>query len=317
MEIRDYKLGDEKYILDLFEKVFKKKLSESFWRWRFANNPENIMMIKLMWDGDQLAGHYALSPLQMIVGDKVILTALSMTTMTHPNYGGQGIFGTLAEALYNEQLQKNKLFSVWGFPNSNSHYGFIKNLQWENLEQIPFFSVSAEKIKDISGNIEWIRTFESSHENAYKKTTSDYVVKVNKTKKFLNWRYVDNPIFNYHIFSLKESEDCSWFVVTKSFPSPTKPGFIDIDLVEICLPPDLTIINQILGTIKTYYSKESIDKFNCWLPLNDKKHLLFEKAGFIPTSPVTYLGVRVMEKTAEPMADNSHWFYSLGDSDVY
>lgn len=105
MEIRDYKPGDEKQILKLFEYSFGKKLPEEYWHWRFIDNPQKQIMIKLMWDKEILAGHYAVSPIEMIVHGEKILTALSMTTMTHPDYIGKGIFTQLAK-LYIEMNQK-------------------------------------------------------------------------------------------------------------------------------------------------------------------------------------------------------------------
>ena len=96
MEIRNYSSGDEQKILELFSLVFKKEMSLDYWKWRFLDNPERMTMIKLMWDGDLLAGHYALSPMRLLIGDDVVLSGLSMTTMIHPKYFGKGIFTKLA-----------------------------------------------------------------------------------------------------------------------------------------------------------------------------------------------------------------------------
>ena len=128
MEIKAYKLGDELKIIELFEQSFGKKMSLEYWKWRFSDNPfTSNIFIDLMWDNDLLVGHYAVSPVEMILEDKKILTALSMTTMTHPQYGGKGIFSKLAENLY-KRLTEEGYTMVWGFPNNNSHYGFNKNL---------------------------------------------------------------------------------------------------------------------------------------------------------------------------------------------
>jgi hypothetical protein len=318
MEIRDYQAGDEQKILELFQFAFGKPLSEDVWQWRFANNPENKFMIKLMWDGDILAGHYAVSPLKMIVSGEEILTALSMTTMTHPDYGGRGIFGELAECLYNEEFQKNNLSAIWGFPNSNSHYGFLKNLKWKNLEQIPIFSFNTNRIKELPlSRVKVVSDFTQNHETAYKKITSDYEVKVNKTKEFLHWRFISNPIFNYTIFSATESEHCDWFAVAKLFPSFVQKGAYEVDIAELCFPADAGLLAELLFAIKTHFSDYNIIGINCWLPFDDTRHILLEKAGFSPTAPITYSGVRVMDGKYDIMYEPRAWYYSMGDSDVY
>jgi hypothetical protein len=318
MEIRDYQAGDEKKILELFHLAFKKTLSEDFWHWRFASNPENKFMIKLMWDGDVLAGHYAVSPLGMIVNEEKIMTALSMTTMTHPEYGGRGIFGELAECLYNEEYEKNKLMAIWGFPNSNSHYGFLKNLKWKNLEQIPIFNCNAIRIKETTlQNISVVTEFTQKHKTAYLKATSDYAVKVNKTIEFLHWRFISNPIYKYTIFSTTENQDYDWFAVVKLFPSFVQKGAYEIDIVEFCFPANAALLVELMFAIKNHFSAQNLISINCWMPFDDPKHILLEKIGFIPTAPITYSGVRVMDNKYSELYDPCSWHYSMGDSDVY
>ena len=93
-------------------------MSLDFWNWRFRENPfSDKEMISLMWDNDTLAGHYAVSPAAMIFDQQPALTALSMTTMTHPEYGGRGIFTQLANHLYDEIYREHQVKMVWGFPN--------------------------------------------------------------------------------------------------------------------------------------------------------------------------------------------------------
>ena len=55
-----------------------------------------------MFEEDKLIGHYAASPIELIIDGEKIKTALSMTTMTDPEFGGKGIFSKLASSLYRE-----------------------------------------------------------------------------------------------------------------------------------------------------------------------------------------------------------------------
>ena len=195
MEISDYKPGDEIHILKLFQITFGKSMPEDHWKWRFIDNPENKVMIKLMWQDDVLAGHYAASPIKLNVKNENILAALSMTTMTHPDYTGRGIFTDLAEDLYLDEAKNSGLKAILGFPNNNSHYGFIKNLKWKNLEQIPTFSIDVNKINKIKySSISVVSAFNSNHINAQQKSFSTYNIKVEKSLSYLTWRYLKNPI---------------------------------------------------------------------------------------------------------------------------
>jgi hypothetical protein len=315
MEIKDYQKGDENKILALFLEAFKKPMAMDYWRWRFADNPTKKIMIKLMWDNDVLAGHYAVSPLYMNVGGENVLSSLSMATMTHPNYAGRGIFSDLAENLYNEEANNKGLSSVWGYPNNNSHYAFIKNLKWVNLEQVPNFSLKIERLKKSSTElVKQTPSFQPNHVAAYKKSTSNFGVKVEKDVDYLNWRYIKNPSNKYQIFDYNEG-DLSYYAVIKLYPLSNSA--YEMDLVELCFPPNYELLLQLFNDILKYNGTISITKINSWIPLNHPLHIHMEKIGFVHDLPVTYSGVRVMNEKFNQMKNPVEWFYCMGDSDVY
>lgn len=320
MEISDFKEGDEKDILELFNKAFNKKLSLEYWKWRYRDNPTRKTMIKLMWDNGVLTGHYAVSPVEMIVENKVSLSALSMTTMTHPDYGGRGIFTTLAESLYSEIEEKYGVQSVWGFPNNNSHYGLIKNLKWKDLAVIPTLSIDLNNFTGKKNDsFEVKENFSKKNEEAVLSFYTNQTIAVNRTKEYLNWRYVQNPVNNYIIFE-KEQAGVNNFAVTKSFTSFDGTGRKEVDITEIFFPSDFPTLVSLITEIRDYYIKETgdnISKLNLWLPLRDRKHILFERMGFTNNEPITYFGIRGLTGNGSKMEDISKWLYSMGDSDIY
>ncbi len=318
MEIRDYSTGDEYKILELFTLVFKKEMSLDYWKWRFSDNPERMTMIKLMWDGDLLAGHYALFPVRLLIGDDLVLSGLSMTTMTHPKYFGKGIFPALAKALYDAQHRENQMVAVWGFPNANSHYGFIKNIQWRNIAAIPSFRIEAKKVR----KVETFQTlpckeFTAGHVEAYRKIASKFHIRVMKTEKYLSWRYLINPSNEYTLFSFTESSELEWFAVAKLFHSIDNKGYFEIDIVELCFPQDTHLLLDLFNAIIQHFSQFNLSYINCWMPLNDERHLATEKIGFILSQPVTYFGAKVLDERAHCMEEEKKWYFSMGDSDVY
>jgi len=325
MEIRDYSAGDEKAILELFELSFGKVMSPSYWTWRFLENPEKKLMIKLMWDEGKLVGHYAVSPVKLVYKDEEHLTALSMTTMTHPQYGGKGIFTTLAEALYQDIKLKHNVEAVWGFPNTNSHYGFIKNLGWRDLSIIPFFSLDLNDFKlNISSfdNIYLSEEFTQKHSDTFHDNLRlNNKISVCKSVQYLNWRYVDNPTFNYSIFSY-DTPEFTYYTVTKVIPSFTDKEAIEIDIVDSCLPKDYSLIHRLISNIISHYDslyKKQIIKINTWVPLNDPNFINFEKLGFKMQQPLTYFGLRSFGDNLrlEQLFSPNNWVYSMGDSDVF
>jgi hypothetical protein len=138
--IRDYEPGDETEIVALFERVFKKTMgpdeSLEHWRWEYLENPVGPRLIKLVWHEERLVGHYAVSPRCVVVDGEERLAALSLDTMTDPEYGRQGIFSASAEACYAD-MAKGGLAFVYGFPTRTSIRGISHSLKWTMVMPTP------------------------------------------------------------------------------------------------------------------------------------------------------------------------------------
>lgn len=310
MEIRSYKTGDEQQILELFELSFGKKMSKEYWNWRFLNNPfQEEPLIDLMWDADKLVGHYAVSPIDMFFDGKRVKTALSMTTMTHPEYGGRGIFSQLASCLYN-RLHDNGFSMVWGFPNNNSHYGFNKNLQWKNVAVQAIMNVSGGVVekKLTSESCVEIHRFDKVHADLLQ---GDETVRINKGPEFLNWRYFDNPSSDYRALMTADQSGLIIYKVISSFSDPTKN---EIDIMNFEFSNNLETLQNLISHI--YKNERSIVKFNLWDSIFSKNQLILEKFGFRIGAPITYLGCRVFDNSAAP-ADFRNWEINFGYSDVF
>lgn len=318
MEIQNYRPGDEHQILNLFELAFGRPMQLAYWEWRFNNNPAGKHMIKLMWEGKKLIGHYAVSPVFLSLENSKILSTLSMATMTHPKFGGMGIFGQLANALYEELENNLNVKAIWGYPNNNSHYGFIKNLKWFDLGQQSHLIVKAEKIKAESiQQIGTFLTFTDEHANLIITATSQFPVAVIRNKEYLNWRYVDNPTSVYDKFEYRQGNELIGFVVVKKYPSSVKPGIFDLYLTEIGFTKENAgLIKPFLTHIVSFYNQPEAT-INTWISLFDNRYIHFEKAGFQPGGKPTYIGVRPGDFYPDTLKDFRNWYLSYGDSDIY
>ncbi|MEI6522762.1 MAG: GNAT family N-acetyltransferase [Bacteroidota bacterium] len=317
MEIREYQKGDEIKIYELFESTFGKKISPDYWNWLFVENPTKLVMIKLMWDNDVLAGHYAVSPLFFSFNNEKILSALSLTTMTNPLYVGKGIFTTLADKLYKDFVKKEHLKSVWGFPNTNSHYAFIKNLKWQNLEVLPTLSLNIEKFKISSNNLfSDFNLFNEEHSKATHNVLSKYLVFSYRNSDYMNWRYTKHPLNKYDFFE-KEINGINYFAVTKIFNSFSDPTKMEVDILELILPEEYDIIYSCISDILRFYENKNLIKINIWMPINDIKHIYLEKIGFTQSLPITYSGILVLDDKYNQLKNNNNWYISMGDSDIF
>lgn len=323
MNTEKYKKGDEVHILDLFQKSFNKPLSLDFWQWRFGQNPFlTDPMINLMWNGDLLAGHYAVSANEMMIEGKKYLTCLSGTTMTHPDYEGKGIFSSLALSLYDRIATDHDVHAVLGYPNKNSHYGLIKKIAWKDLCVVPTLSISSGRIKHSEyDGLSVITSFTEEHEDFIAQTITDlgFSVYTNRSAIYLNWRYIYNPVNEYFCFEYRSGGVLKGIVISKAFLSFDRPGEWELDLLELFTGADPNVISLLLEGLGSFYESKipSYVKMNIWISLFDLRYLLLERLGFSPGFPLTYMCSKTFLPGVNAVYDARNWYLAMGDSDVY
>lgn len=322
MKLRQYTPGDEEEILNLFHLAFKKNLSMAFWKWRFENNPFlKTPMINLMWDGNTIAGHYAVSASQIVYKGQKILSSLSGTTMTHPNYEGKGIFTNLALSLYDRISQDYGIASVLGFPNQFSHYGLVKKIGWTDVEVVPMFRIQANLLKHSfnSAEIIIIREFNEAHAAFIQDCIVDlgFEIYTNRSAKYLNWRYLQCPISKYHCIEYRQHGEIRGIIIGKEY---LIEGRSEIDVVDFFCNEDLNTISLLFNAINVFIEQNnnvSPQYINTWLSLRDRRHLEMERLGFRISSPLTYLCTKPFRDGIDEIKMGNKWYIAMGDSDVY
>jgi len=316
MELKDYKPGDESEILALFEIVFKQKLKLDNWYWRFRDNPAGQYMIKLMWDKDRLIGHYAVSPTNMTVENQQILTAHSLTTMTHPDYGGKGIFKTLSKAMYHDLENNHNCKAIWGFPNNNSHYGFIKRLEWKNLVVLHTLGLDFNQLnpKDIQFKVREICKFDDNHQAFISSKIRNFaIVNIKNNTSYLNWRFIKKPNSNYFCFEFDHDSSKAILIVKPYLLKNIKTHQLNI---LACYMDDFEHLHDYILHI-TKVLKLKFSSITLWQNIFNPDHLEFERQGFVPVLPQTYLASRVHPSMPTSFSDFRNWDISMSYSDVF
>ncbi len=316
LQSKSYQEGDEAHIVRLFQLVFGRPMTLDYWHWRFRDNPAGRPQVELAWDGEILAGHYAVSPVWLSVKGQKLQSALSMTTMTHPDYRGLGLFTSLATTLYG-RMADSGYDLVWGFPNAFSHRGFCRDLQWGDIYEIPTFSLPLEAVKrtpDVPAQISESDRFDEGFNDLWESLRDRYAVIVRRDQSYLDWRYTKNPEHHYAVLTWKEAGRVLGYATCKPYQDC-------LDVVDFLTFPEPNIARGLLAAIiaKAKSMAPPATKITMWLPLHDPVHQELEKWGFKNTEPVTYFGCRPLGKGAdkELWFEWRNWYFTMGDSDVY
>lgn len=293
----------------LFHDSFGKSIDPAYFDWRYINNHKEQLLFSLEVDAQTVAASYSAFPVDLVCDGEVVRTALSMTTMTHPEWRGKGLFPKLATELYSES--KGEIAAVWGFPNANSHSTFINKLEWSDIYEIPTMALDLAKVQ--CGHFQECSLVKRDDEflEAYSHQHDDGLIRVHKSREYLRWRYADNPINDYENHVISEGGIVSSYAVIKSFGR-------SIDIVDMCFS-NVAEAKTLLGHIIARSVSDELVSINCWMPTHHWSHAILERLGFTNVAPITYFAGRQLnpERLPERWASYRGWYLQMGDSDVY
>lgn len=312
VELRPYRSGDEAAICDLFEMVFGRPLSSAFWRWRYCDHPGGGPYAELAWDGNLLVGHYAVSASPLAVDGAFRKAALSMTTMIHPDYRGQRLFENSAARLY-ARLVADGFVAVYGFPNANSHRGFISRLEWQNIYEIPTLSLTLAPgtvPRSVPGQVATAAEFDAAFDTHWDAVKTNYRVWAWRDAAHLRWRYSENPEERYTAAAWRENGMILGYVVTKIYHGSS------LDIVELFACED-SVARGLVDWAIAEASSKGISSISMWSPVHSPIRITLESLGFTAGAPVTYFGARSFEELPFDLSDYRNWNFAMCDSDVF
>lgn len=355
--VRRYNPGDERQIIQLFQEVFGKPMGKTesikHWEWEYKNNPNGRLEILLAVDGNKIVGHYAVIPVRMKIGNKEYMTSLSLDTMSHRNYRGQGIFPTLAAKLY-DALGKSGIPITYGFPNAFSLQGFIKKLDWFEISEVPIYFRPMNliplfnrylKIKVFSIiigtfintlcnlflkkkslpnriKIEEIKEFNEEFDDLWELNKTTMNVVVTRDSKYLNWRYFQRPEENYIIFTIRNYEELKGYIILKIEERfNLKIGLI----MDILTDPSCNVYqNYLINHALLYFKKKKVGIITTIMYPHSRFYKSLKKNLFMQMFKIffpeeIYFGARINNKEVEIqlIKDPSNWYLTWGDTDVF
>lgn len=320
MLVREYLPGDEREILSLFTAVFKRQLDLGLWNWRFIENPFGAGIIRLMFDKEKLVGHYAVTPTLLWVKGKLHRAAFSMTTMTHPDYWGRGIFTELASEAYC-YCKQSRIKVVFGFPNENSYHGFTQKLGWYGFGRVKGWAIEKEP-EHLPGEHEFtyeeLRTCDERVDDLWARARESNSVMVPRTAEFFNWRYFQKPGREYTVYGIEDHEGVlQGLLVLKVFRGRDETAGHIVDF----LAPDQPDVQQaILKKATEFFAEKEVTNITSWIPSGNPIASRLRAIGFSQKEWPTYFGVKVLDDAhvnASYFTESNRWSFTMGDSDVF
>ena len=351
--VRPYNEGDERRINELHRKVFDHVEEDGkwypWWTWQHKKNPSGPPMIWFADADGTLAGQYEVVRIRVRYKGKEMMACHSQDTMTHPDFRRQGIFETLANRTYQQGAEEDVAFVI-GFPNQNSHPGFVNKLRWFDVCKVPnvfkpfnikrtlgrrikngallsvmtamgtvFFSLYHKdpRPKEVKGlRIVEVRSFDERMDDLWKKASPHYGTLVVRDRAHLNWRYVEIPHRDYSLYIAEIGGRVAGYIVLTTI---VKDGWKGGEIVDLFAEPDGDIIGNLIHAAMEHIRKEGADSVHCWLPDMKVYRKSFRRFGFVHMAANPQFIARTITSAAqkEHMIDYGKWFITMGDSDFH
>jgi len=313
--------------------------------WQFFKNTEASAFVDIAFDeqANKAAAIYAVSSVKFKIGNELLLGTQSLDTITDIDYRGKGLFITLAKEVYAKSAAAGAAL-VYGFPNGNSIHGFVKKLDWQVLDPLPFLikplqsKYFTDKIKPLRFLPNISLSFGSYAANKnYKITESsefpeaatalwnafsqDIKVAVHRDKAYLDWRYIQKPNEDYKIAHCYDSQNqyLGYIVFAVKDKHNGKIAYI-MELIYDKSHPKAG--SQLLKYAISQIKKQKADCILSWC-LEHSPNFKTYKSSFFINMPEKFrpielhFGATALREDLKTLIYNrENWFISYSDSDT-
>lgn len=293
---------------ELYRICFNQEMDKEEVMWRYLNSPHDELFACFAIDEGRLVANYSVAPIYLKIKGQIYPAALSLNTMTHPDYMGKGLFVKLANYVYKE-LERRGYVMVMGFPNKISNRTFLTKLEWKNIYEIPTMRMDLKKEKQKVEKSEEIIE-DNAFELDYSRCKDPSVICVNKDSKYLKWRFFDKPNTEYTNYVLEREGHIMSRMVCKEYKN-----FLNI--VDYSYE-DITSFEKMLKHVISHAYELGKDRVTLWSHMGTDAHIVLEKNGFYNDLPITYFGANIFKEIPGVDGYNfNNWDIHMCDDNVY
>ena len=216
------------------------------WTWKHEHNPFGKSEVMVSAGDNSLSGIRAMMPWVWQAGQQQFQTYRAVDTATHPDFQGKGIFKKLTQNMVGH-LQSVGSDFIFNTPNSQSLPGYLK-MGWQEWGRIKVSIIPYFLIRFLSSNtsnqgigIEETEILCSQWNEMQARTGRLFTP---KSPAYLRWRYLDNPVIDYHCHADQD------FFIAAYIKRHKK--FVELRISElICIQNNPKIKSRLIGVLKT------------------------------------------------------------------
>jgi len=323
-------------------------------RWQYLGNPAGkAVVVVARADSGELAGQYVVIPMAFRLEGKAVKGSLSLNTLTHPAYRGQGLFTKMANETYDICAQEGLSLTL-GFPNKNSYPGFVRKLQFRHIGNASVMFRPLAPLRIVAGLPKVRRAAKyapSSVPDAgdeklsvkvgpfeicdldFREHASDYDqliahqsrprFSVHKHAEFGRWRFQDIPTRRYKAFQARDADGLqAACVIRQRKVKGIECAFVvDLELGERAR--GLEAGRGLLKTVLSHYRGSGIAIAGMMVNPGSREYRLARSAWFreMPSRLLPHDAPIIVRRNGTAVSESIYevgeWAFSFGDYDVF
>ena len=345
--VREYRVGDDKEINELFNLVLKDNRFLNEWYWQFRDNAvDKASLIAVAEVAGKIVGQHANVPVYFKLKDKMVNTEQVVDILIHPSFrGGKCVRDTykLSRDLY---VREGMSFGI-GFPNEIYYPVGKKLFKYEDLCPLPtmfkrlnwrlafkrrfsrlpsslqsgiqrlsvFFYRLPVILKGLGRRTLSIqRSLSSDMDKLWDRAKDRYGIMALRDYRFLKWRYIDKPHDLYEILVARDEDEepLGYLVLKVARKREHLVGYI-VDILSI----DRTVDDFLIGAALEYFILKRLDYSLCRILKEDEVYNILRDYGFrenkaFSSTPVLY---QMFDNEMELpfFRDRRNWHLTYGD----
>jgi len=314
------------------------------WNWQFIKNPNSPFSKVQVWlfkYGCAIIGQLGTIPVQLKISNAYYLAAWAVDFIVNIDYQNRGVGPLLIK-----ELDKAVDISLSLGPNKDG-YALCKKMGWVEIGTVPLFvrylsrkrilkdaiksflnnefklfirlsrlfisnifAINVRGTKDVFNprfTIEQISAFGKDFDDFWENASRSFPVIVRRDAKYLNWKFIENPIYSYTIYVAKEKEHLMGYIVLRNDKRSWRiSDFLAID--------DAT--NPLLQATVSHLKKQKAEKIICYLSNMNYVNRL-KGFGFVEAKSNERLLFNVNKDKIDKgtLCKFSNWFISGSDGD--
>ena len=306
--IRSYQPGDEEGIVRLFATVFHHPLSLASWQWKYrrGGEPPPVYVAE---EGGRIVCHYGALCQRLSWEGEVVLGWDIVDVMCHPRYQGRGLFRRAAQAFI-ARLGEQQGALIYGFPGERHRRLGERLIGYEPVA--PVYKVQKPLVpgpRPFPAGVIVLRTVPREWDRQWYLLEKRFGLVARRDRQLLSWRYGERPGKRYRLLTIP------------GVPALAVVGFESEKayLMEFVLEEgDTAAARLLLMAVESLCGVEGAETLEGWFaPFAWECGFLTGAGGFTGVEAENYFECRVFDSRLRPSWLADHFYYSLGDYDVF